>query len=403
VVLTEHFVPAKGGSITWMLNTYSRFDPREVVVIASPQEGDTHIDQGLPFRVVRIPMLMADWDPTVPASLVRYLRIMWYVYRQCHMHRLQQIHCTKVFPEGLVAWMLRWGYGLPYLLYAHGEEILSALSSRKLAWLLPRIYRGAAAIIANSRNTKALLQDIGVEASRIHVIHPGVHMQSFCASSEAAQCVRQKHHLGAAPVLLTVGRMQRRKGQDMVIQAIIHIRQSMPHVKYVIVGTGEELASLTALAHALGVQDSVVFAGSVPDQELAAYYAMCDVFIMPNREISGDIEGFGMVYLEAGAAGKPVIGGKSGGTDDAIVDGVTGLRVDGTSIVEIADAVIDLLSAPDKAETMGLRGRQRVENEFAWDTVVARTRQIATMIVTDGRAHDQLVQLAGRTESGSSL
>ena len=124
LVLTEHFVPAKGGSITWMLNTYSRFDPREVVVIAAPQEGDTRIDQVLPFRVVRIPMLMTDWDPTVPASLVRYLRIMWHVYRQCHTHHLQQIHCTKVFPEGLVAWMLRWCYGLPYLLYAHGEEIL---------------------------------------------------------------------------------------------------------------------------------------------------------------------------------------------------------------------------------------------------------------------------------------
>ena len=382
-------MPAKGGSITWMLNTYSRFDPREVVVVASPQEGDTHIDQVLPFRVVRIPMLMTDWDPTVPASLVRYLRIMWHVYRQCHTHRLQQIHCAKVFPEGLVAWMLRWCYGLPYLLYAHGEEILFTLTSRKLAWLLPRIYRGAAAIIANSRHTKTLLQDIGVDASRIHVIHPGVHVQSFCASPEAAQRVRQKHHLGAAPVLLTVGRMQRRKGQDMVIQALPRIRQSMPQVKYVMVGTGEELASLTTLAHELGVQDSVVFAGSVPDQELAAYYAACDVFIMPNRQIGGDIEGFGIVYLEAGAAGKPVIGGKSGGTDDAIVDGVTGIRVDGNSSVEIADAVIDLLSTPDKAKAMGMRGRQRVENEFTWDAVVARTRQVATMIAAEGRANGQ--------------
>src|SRR5947209_7848454 len=92
LVLTEHFVPAKGGSITWMLNTYSRFDPREVVVVASPQEGDTHIDQVLPFRVVRIPMLMTDWDPTVPTSLLRYLHIVWHVYRQCYTYRLQQIH-----------------------------------------------------------------------------------------------------------------------------------------------------------------------------------------------------------------------------------------------------------------------------------------------------------------------
>jgi phosphatidylinositol alpha-1,6-mannosyltransferase len=380
LVLTENFVPAKGGSITWMLNTYSRFDPREVVVVTSPREEDARIDQMLPFRVVRIPMTLNDWDPTGPASLLRYLRVMWHVYRQCHTHRVQQIHCAKVLPEGLIAWVLRQCYSLPYLLYAHGEEILIALTSRKLTCLLPRIYRGAAAIIANSRHTKVLLQELGIDASMIHVIHPGVHIPSFCASPEAAQRIRQKHHLGVAPMLLTVGRMQRRKGQDMVIQALPRIRQSMPQVKYVIVGTGEELSSLITLAEELRVQDSVVFAGNIPDQELAAYYAACDVFLMPNRQIGGDIEGFGIVYLEAGAAGKPVIGGKSGGTDDAILDGVTGIRVDGNSSVEIANAVIDLLSTPGKAKTMGARGRQRVENEFAWDVVVQRTRALCTVI-----------------------
>jgi phosphatidylinositol alpha-1,6-mannosyltransferase len=378
LVLTENFVPTKGGTITWMLNTYSRFDAQEVVVVTSPQDGDACFDQALPFRVVRIPVTMADWDPTVPASLVQYLRIMWHVYRHCRMHHIQQIHCAKVLPEGLVAWALYWFSGLPYLLYAHGEEILIALASRKLAWIVPRIYRGATAVIANSRNTKNLLQDIGVDASRIHVIHPGVDPQSFCVGPQAAQRIRQKHQLGTAPILLTVGRMQRRKGQDMVIQALPRIRQRIPQVKYVMVGTGEELNSLIILAQALGVQDSVVFAGSVPDQELAAYYAACDVFIMPNRQIGDDIEGFGIAYLEAGAAGKPVIGGKSGGTDDAIVDGVTGLRVDGNNSVEIANAVIDLLYTPDRAKTMGMCGRQRVEDEFVWDTVVQRTLVVCT-------------------------
>jgi phosphatidylinositol alpha-1,6-mannosyltransferase len=378
LVLTENFVPTKGGTITWMLNTYSRFDAQEVVVVTSPQEGDACFDQALPFRVVRIPVSMADWDPTVPASLTQYLRIIWHVYRHCRMLHIQQTHCAKVLPEGLVAWALYWLSGLPYLLYAHGEEILIALASRKLAWIVPRIYRGAAAVIANSRNTKKLLQDIGVDANRIHVIHPGVDPQSFCVGPQAAQRIRQKHQLGTAPVLLTVGRMQRRKGQDMVIRSLPHIRQRIPQVKYVMVGTGEELNSLIILAQALGVQDSVVFAGSVPDEELAAYYAACDVFIMPNRQIGDDIEGFGIAYLEASAAGKPVIGGKSGGTDDAIVDGVTGLRVDGNNGVEIANAVIDLLYTPDRAKAMGMRGRRRVENEFVWDTVVQRTRVVCT-------------------------
>jgi phosphatidylinositol alpha-1,6-mannosyltransferase len=174
--------------------------------------------------------------------------------------------------------------------------------------------------------------------------------------------------------------MQRRKGQDKVIEALPRIKQAVPQVKYVMVGTGEVHESLIALARQLGVEDSVVFAGNILDQDLAAYYSACDVFLMPCREIDGDVEGFGIVYLEAGAAGKPVIGGKTGGTDDAIVDGVTGLRVDGTSCDEIADAAIRLLSTPHKAKEMGQNGRQRVETDFSWDGVVERTRRIVTQM-----------------------
>ena len=130
----------------------------------------------------------------------------------------------------------------------------------------------------------------------------------------------------------------------------------------------------------MGVADSVIFTGCVSDEELLGYYAACDVFIMPNREIDGDIEGFGMVYLEASAAGKPVIGGRSGGTGDAILDGITGLRVDGTNVAQIADAVISLLSDPEKSKTMGKNGYRWAAQEFTWDAVVQRTHPLAMTI-----------------------
>jgi phosphatidylinositol alpha-1,6-mannosyltransferase len=166
----------------------------------------------------------------------------------------------------------------------------------------------------------------------------------------------------------------------MVIRALPTIKHIFPQIKYLIVGDGEELSYLRDLSTNSGVAESVIFIGRVLDEELPKYYAASDIFIMANREIRGDIEGFGIVYLEAAAAGKPVIGGRSGGTDDAILDSVTGLRVDGNSPCEIANAVISLLSDPVKMKTMGANGRLRVEREFTWESVVRQTQLLSAKI-----------------------
>jgi len=387
LVLAEFFLPAVGGSINWLVNTYSRYDPLDVVLVAPQHDGETVIDQTLPFRVERIPMTLSDWDPTALVSFSRYSQIIWHVYKIYHAQKSQQIHCAKVLPEGFVAWCINLFNSMPYIVYAHGEEIQYSLTSRKLSWLLPKIYNQASAIIANSQNTKVLLENIGVHSKKIHIINPGVNVQYFNVEGDAAQTIRQRHHLGEAPVILTVGRMQRRKGQDMVIKALPHIQQKIPQVKYVIVGSGEELSHLEKLVREFQLTDSVIFAGRVPDNELAAYYAACDVFAMPNQQIGPDIEGFGMVYLEAGAARKPVIGGKSGGTEDAIIDNLTGLRVDGTNIEEIATAITSLLLDPARAQAMGECGRRRVEQEFTWEAVVERTRLVATLATQGAYGH----------------
>jgi phosphatidylinositol alpha-1,6-mannosyltransferase len=279
---------------------------------------------------------------------------------------------------------------VPYLLYAHGEEIQMGLTSRKFRWLIPKIYNAASAIIANSQNTQALLQNIGVHPAKIHVIHPGVNLQLFRNGKQSGQMIREQYHVGDAPVLLTVGRLQRRKGHDMVIRALPLIKAKFPRAMYLIVGAGEEFAYLQALVDEMGVADSVIFTGCVADEELLGYYVACDVFIMPNREIDGDIEGFGMVYLEASAAGKPVIGGRSGGTSDAILDGITGLRVDGTSVAQIADAVISLLNESETSRIMGERGRLWVEREFTWESIVNKTHLLASTV------HHTAQQRSGR-------
>jgi phosphatidylinositol alpha-1,6-mannosyltransferase len=380
LVLSEHFLPACGGTVTWVLQTYRRYEPAEVVVVAGEHPDAQLVDSTLPFKVERVSMSMSEWDPTSPVSLWRYVGMLRHVLRNCRRYRIQQLHCMRVLPEGLIGWCVCLMTARPYLLYAHGEEVLIALGSRRLRWMIPRLYNGAAAIIANSRKTKALLEDIGVRPGKIQVIHPGVEAMAFRIGNDAALGIRQRHNLGQSPVLLTVGRLQRRKGQDMVIRALPRIAEKFPDVKYVVVGTGEDEAFLQRLAGNIGVQDKVILVGQVVDSEQAAYYAACDLFIMPNRQIGPDVEGFGMVFLEAGAAGKPVIGGCSGGTGEAIRDGVTGIRVDGENVEAIAAAVIEMLADPDKARTMGEHGRQWVESAFTWESIVDRTRQVSATL-----------------------
>ena len=143
LVLTEHFLPAVGGSITWLVNTYSRYHPSGTILIAGQHPGAGAIDPTLPFRVERTAMTMTDWDPTLPSSLSRYLQISRYVARCCRRYGVQQIHCAKVLPEGLVALFIKLTKRIPYLLYAHGEEIQTGLTSRKFRWLSPKIYNAA--------------------------------------------------------------------------------------------------------------------------------------------------------------------------------------------------------------------------------------------------------------------
>src|SRR5262245_9358903 len=267
LVLSENFLPDCGGTITWILQTYRRYQPAEVVLVVG-EHGDTRLlDQKLPFKVKRIPMSMSEWDPTVPASLWRYLCILRHVLRNCRCHQIRQIHSFKVLPEGLIAWCVHLLTARPYVLYAHGEEVLISLSSRKLRWLIPRLYNAAAAIIANSSETKTMLEGIGVRSEKIHVIHPGVEPKAFQIGNEAASAIRLRHNLGHSPVLLTLGRLQRRKGQDRVIQALPRIAKRFPDVKYVIVGAGEEHDFLQRLAREVGVQNKVIFVGQIGGDE----------------------------------------------------------------------------------------------------------------------------------------
>jgi len=184
-------------------------------------------------------------------------------------------------------------------------------------------------------------------------------------------------------IILTVGGLVARKGHDMVIRALPRLRQTVPDVMYLIVGDGPYRTQLETLAVALGVQDHVIFVGKVPGEYLPDIYALSDVFVMPSREQLNvcDVEGFGIVFLEANACGKPVVGGRSGGIPDAIIDGVTGLLVNPHDPEDIANALARLLTDGDLAVRIGRQGRLRVASDFNWARLGRRVRGILDSIL----------------------
>jgi phosphatidylinositol alpha-1,6-mannosyltransferase len=209
-----------------------------------------------------------------------------------------------------------------------------------------------------------------VPAGRIQVIHNGTDPARFYPTD--ASVLRHDLGLSDRKVLLTISRLVPRKGIDTVLRSLPQIAQSVPNVYYLIGGDGPDRARLEALVEQLGVAHRVRFLGKIPYDDLVRYYNMADVFVMPSRENMPFVEGFGIVFLEANACGKPVVGARSGGIPDAVLNGKTGLLVEPDDEVELAQALIRLLTDEYLAAQLGQQGQQRVVQEANWDRVAER-------------------------------
>lgn len=206
---------------------------------------------------------------------------------------------------------------------------------------------------------------------KLERLTPGVDLEHF--HEGGGEQVRERYGLTQAPVIVCISRLVHRKGQDRLIEALPLIRSQVPNARLMIVGKGPRESALRKLATKHGVHESVIFTGAVPYAELPAHYSAGTIFAMPTRtRLAGmEVEGLGMVYLEASACGRAVVAGRSGGSPDAVIAGVTGDLVD-DDVQQIARAIIALLSDPERRHQMGQAGRAWVEQEWGWDAVSAR-------------------------------
>ncbi|MGP4025266.1 glycosyltransferase family 4 protein [Actinomadura sp. 3N407] len=362
--VTNDFPPRPGGIQAFVHGLAVRRPPGSVVVYAPAWKGAAEFDAAQPFPVVRHPGSLMLPEPGVLRRAGDVLRA----------EGCDSVVFGAAAPLGLLAPALRRRGAGRLVGMTHGHE--AGWASLPVARsLLGRIgddvdvltYLGE---YTRSRMARALSPDA---AARMARLAPGVDEKVFRAGAGGEE-IRARHRLADRPVVVCVSRLVPRKGQDALIHAWRHVLRSVPDAVLLLVGGGPYRADLERLAASLGVGGSVVFAGGVPWEELPAHYDAGDVFAMPcrTRRRGLDVEGLGIVYLEASAAGLPVVAGDSGGAPDAVLDGETGVVVPGRSVARVAEALTGLLTDRGRARAMGEKGRTWVEREWRWEIQAAR-------------------------------
>ncbi len=379
VFLADDFPPAVGGIQTYAyeLPLAVAAQGKEVAVVASAQPGSEAVDEALPYPVLRVPtsggyaaaaMRMAARAEEAASSLESPLRC---------------LVATKWSPEGPAAiWAMKQLH-CPLVLLGHGGEFLTS-AGQFVKWLVQRsVLKRASLCLANSNYTADRFARARVPRERIEVIYGGVRAERFAHVPPETERLREDLDLGDKQVLLTVARLMRRKGHDCVLRAMPTILEAAPNVEYLIVGEGPMREELGVLADELGLTDHVRFAGAVAEELLPAYYQLCDVFVMPGRPVRGELaEGFGLAYLEASAAGKPVVATRFGGTEDAVAHGESGLLVEPEDTGALAEALTTILTDDGLATHLGEAGRARVLRDFTWERVAERFIQALDRLLT---------------------
>ncbi len=370
IILAYQILPRMGGTERYIYELSCALQDRgeELVVIATDCEGAAEFDSRSPLTIERVPA-KSKWQ----AAHALTSAATDYVNGNSFDESVTAIVAGRWRPEGLAGWLVRRRTGLPYVVISHDRETVHT-GNNVLKWATQHlVIRGAAGAMAVSHYAASCLQRRGLPEEQIALVYGGVNPRAFAVDKQDVAELRAHLSARGQPILLTVARLVHSKGHSQVIAALPQVLEQVGEVKYVIVGSGREKENLQQLVEQEGIAEFVSFRGEVGDAELAALYHVADLFIMPSRDMNGKSrEGLGLTYLEAGLCGLPAIGGRTGGVADAIVDGETGLLVDPEDHVQIANAIIRLISDEAFAQRLGQNARRRVLDDFTWERVAER-------------------------------
>ncbi|MGB6764039.1 glycosyltransferase family 4 protein [Mycobacterium sp.] len=367
LLVTNDFPPRRGGIQSYLAELVSRLavTGEHTLTVYAPQwrGADVFDAQTAGYQVVRHPGTLMLPAPTVDARMRRLIA----------EHGIDTVWFGAAAPLGLLAHRARQAGATRVLASTHGHEVGWSMLPVARS-VLRRIGEDSDVVTFVSRYTRGRFASAFGPEAALEQLPPGVDTDRFRPDPASRAELRSRYGLGQRPTVVCLSRLVPRKGQDMLIRALPLIRRRVNGAALVIAGAGPYMAALRRLVERFDVGEHVTFTGGVPAADLPAYHAMADVFAMPCRTRGAglDVEGLGIVFLEASAIGVPVVAGSSGGAPETVRHNKTGLVVDGRSVDQVADAVTELLADPDRAAAMGAAGRDWVTAQWRWDDLAAR-------------------------------
>lgn len=375
LLLTENFPPKEGGSGRWFWELYSRLPNDKVLIVANDTPEGREFDKTHELDIVRIELESTEWGLASTKGLGFYWETIRKVLKLIKEHDIEEVHCGRVIPEGVIARALKLLAGARYNCFVHGEDVETAATSREHSLLVKNVCKNASMLICNSENTANIVRKLGFDSgSKCEVLHPGVDTSRFEVAAPDTS-FRQQMGWSGKRVLLTVGRLQRRKGQDFLIKSMPALLKEFPDLFYAVVGRGECYDELISLVDQHKLHDNVCVYPDMDDEALIKCYQQCDIFILPNRTIDNDIEGFGMVLVEAQVCGKPVIAGDSGGTRETMNIGKTGHIIDCSSTENLLKELSPILRNREIVDGE-VEIADYAKNRFNWEQHVAKAKRL---------------------------
>lgn len=362
LLITLDFWPNTGGVSNYYYNLAKLF-PKDKIVVLS------HIkpDKDFGFKVVYKKLLYVLVRPKWVKSCIE-------LYKLIKKEHIEIVWVGNILPLGACALLAKLFFRVPYFVSLHGLDIKLASSNRRKKILAKMILKNAKFITVNSETTLGLVRKLVQSsdfANKILLLYPGINKSFTNIEENKKQAIISQYNLQNKKIILSVGRVIKRKNHELIIDAINLIKndQSIEDLKYLIIGAGENLEYLKQKVKNLDLEDGVLFLENITNKELPYFYDISNIFAMVSTTTKDDVEGFGIVYLEAGIFKKPVLASKIGGGAEAVQDGKTGILIDENSVIEAKEAILYLLNDKILSYELGENAYKRIMNNFLWEDI----------------------------------
>lgn len=406
IIISHTFYPVEGGIQTYLLKVAENWPSKIKVFCNEEKNVNSYLNEPVPIQRFKIgefsyfksiiEMSKILFFGSFSTILLRwYLLFLLIISRsvitniagftkkilndiKTNLVRYESVQCSVPISSGVIGLIIQIMFNIKLVIYIHGSELLIYNKRWNYRLLIKLLFRNTTVIISNSNYTKEIATKIGVNSQKVKVINLGADVKNFYPLKTKDEIYTKYNIPKNHKLLYTISHLIPRKGNDMIIKAMPKILKENPDVTYLIGGKGEYKTKLEGLIKKNHLETNVKFTGFIEENDLNKIMNACDIFVMPNRQEGDDIEGYGIVFMEANACKKPVIVGRSGGAVDAVIDGVTGLLVNPLSSKDIANKILYLLKEEKICDKMGLSGFNLVKNERNWDKVTQKVIDLIT-------------------------